>query len=541
MATKVTAPAAAQAGKGNVSYQDRDKPAQVRQSNITAAKAVCDAIRTSLGPRGMDKMIQAVNGDVTITNDGATILQQMQVLHPAAKMLVELSRAQDVEAGDGTTSVVVIAGSLLDAASKLLIRGMHPTIVSDAFQVAAKECVDILSNSETGLAISVELSDRESLLKSATTSLSSKVVSQHSDILAPMAVDAVLKVIDPTKDNNVDLRDIRIIKKLGGTVEDTELIDGLVFTEKLAGGPNAPHRMEKAKIGLIQFCISPPKPNMDHQVIVSDYSAMDRVLREERAYLLNIVKVVKKAGCNVLLIQKSILRDAVSDLALHFLAKMKIMVIKDIERENIEFITKSLGCRPIASLDHFVPESLGSAELVEEVTTGSAKYVKVTGVANPGKTVSLLLRGSNKLVLEEADRSIHDALCVIRCLVKKRALVAGGGAPEIELSLRLAERARQIEGLHSYCYRAFADSLEIIPYTLAENAGLNPIQTVTELRNRHAKGERTCGINVRRGCVSDITKENVLQPLLVTTSAITLAAECVRSILKIDDIVQTVR
>jgi len=351
----------------------------------------------------------------------------------------------------------------------------------------------------------------------------------------------VLKIVDPDSDKNVDLRDIKIIKKLGGTVEDTELIEGLVFTERLAGGPNAPHRMEKAKIGLIQFCISPPKPNMDHQVIVSDYTAMDRVLREERAYLLNIVKVIKKSGCNVLLIQKSILRDAISDLALHFLAKMKIMVIRDIEREDIEFVSKSLCCRPIASLDHFVAEALGSAELVEEVATGSAKFVKVTGVANPGRTVSILLRGSNKLVLEEADRSIHDALCVIRCLVKKRALVAGGGAPEIEMSLKLAERAREIEGLHSYCYRAFADALEIIPYTLAENAGLNPIQTVTELRNKHAQGEKSFGINVRKGCVTNILEENVIQPLLVTTSAISLAAECVRSILKIDDIVQTVR
>lgn len=541
MAPKGAAPATGGAKAGNISYQDKDKPAQVRQSNITAAKAVCDAVRTSLGPRGMDKMIQAVTGDVTITNDGATILSQMQVLHPAAKMLVELSKAQDIEAGDGTTSVVVIAGSLLDAASKLLQRGMHPTIISEAFQAAAKECTEILSAKDTGLAIPVELSDRESLLKSATTSLCSKVVSQHSDLLAPMAVDAVLRVIDPAKDNNVDLRDIKIIKKLGGTVEDTELIDGLVFTERLAGGPNAPHRMEKAKIGLVQFCISPPKPNMDHQVIVSDYTAMDRVLREERAYLLNIVKTVKKAGCNVLLIQKSILRDAVSDLALHFLAKMKIMVVRDIEREDIEFVCKSLGCRPIASLDHFVPEALGSAELVEEVSTGSSKYVKVTGVANPGKTVSLLIRGSNKLVLEEADRSIHDALCVIRCLVKNRNLIAGGGAPEVELSLKLAQRAQELEGLHSYCYRAFADALEIIPYTLSENAGLNPIQTVTELRNKHAQGNRTYGINVRKGCVTNILEENVLQPLLVTTSAITLAAECVRSILKIDDIVQTVR
>ncbi|XP_076321776.1 chaperonin containing TCP1 subunit 4 [Tachypleus tridentatus] len=517
-------------------YRDKDKPTQVRSSNITAAKAVSDAIRTSLGPRGMDKMIQAANGDVTITNDGATILKQMQVLHPAAKMLVELSKAQDVEAGDGTTTVVVIAGSLLDAASKLLARGIHPTTISESFQKAASKSVEILSE----MAVPVDLSDRESLLKSASTSLNSKVVSQHSSQLAPLAVNAVMKVIDPTKDTNVDLRDIKIIKKLGGTLDDTELIEGLVFTQKTsgAGGPN---KVEKAKIGLIQFCISPPKTDMDNQVIVSDYTQMDRVLREERAYILNIVKQIKKAGCNVLLIQKSILRDAVSDLALHFLAKMKILVVKDIEREDIEFVCKSLVCKPIASLDHFVPEALGSADLVEEIYAGGSKFVKITGVANPGKTVSIFLRGSNKLVLEEAERSIHDALCVIRCLVKKRALIAGGGAPEIELSLRLSEHARSLTGMEAYCFRAFAEALEIIPYTLAENAGLNSISTVTELRNRHAQGEKTSGINVRKGAVTNILQENVIQPLLVSTSAVTLAAETVRSILKIDDIVATVR
>lgn len=519
------------------SYKDKDKPAQVRQSNITAAKAVADAIRTSLGPRGMDKMIQAANGDVTITNDGATILKQMQVLHPAAKMLVELSKAQDVEAGDGTTTVVVIAGSLLDASAKLLLRGIHPTTISEAFQSAAALSVDIL----TGMSHPLDLADRESLLKSATTALNSKVVSQHASLLAPMAVDAVLRVVDPARDTNVDLHDIKVIRMLGGTVEDTELVDGLVFTQKVAG-QGGPHRVEKAKIGLIQFCISPPKTDMDHQVIVGDYQAMDRVLREERAYILNIVKQIKKSGCNVLLVQKSILRDALSDLALHFLAKMKVLVVRDVEREDVPFVCRALGCRPIASLDHFAPEALGAAELVEEVATAGCKYVRVTGVTGGGgRTVSLLVRGSNKLVLEEAERSLHDALCVVRCLVKRRALIAGGGAPEMELSLRLGERARTLRGLEAHCVRAFAEALEVVPYTLAENAGLHPIATVTELCNRHAQGERDAGINVRKGSVTNILEENVVQPLLVSLSAITLAAETVRSILKIDDIVQTVR
>lgn len=515
-------------------FKDKSKATDIRNSNINAAKAVADAIRTSLGPRGMDKMIQAGNGEVTITNDGATILKQMNVIHPAAKMLVELSKAQDIEAGDGTTSVVIVAGSLLEAAEKLLHKGIHPTTISDAFQKAAAKSVEIL----TAMSKPITLADREDLIKSAATSLNSKVVSQQSSLLAPIAVDAVLKVVNPQRDTNVDLKDIKVIRKLGGTVEDTELVDGLVFTQKSAN-VNGPKRVEKAKIGLIQFCISPPKTDMDHKVVVSDYSAMDRVLKEERAYILNIVKQIKKSGCNVLLVQKSILRDAISDLAIHFLDKIKVMVIKDIEREDIEFVCKTLNTRPIASLDHFLPEHLTSADLVEEIPTGNSRFVKISGIQNPGRTLTVVVRGSNKLVLDEAARSLHDALCVVRCLVKQRALIAGGGAPEIELSLKLTKYADTVSGVDAYCFRAFAQALEVIPLTLAENAGLNPISTVTELRNRHAQGETTAGINVRKGAITNILEENVVQPLLVSISAITLSSETVRSILKIDDIVNT--
>lgn len=318
-------------------FKEKEKPDEVRTSNIIAAKGIADAVRTSLGPRGMDKMIQAAGGEVTITNDGATILNQMQVLHPAAKMLVELSKAQDIEAGDGTTSVVVLAGSLLSASQRLLAKGIHPTSISSAFAKAVTKAVEIL----TSMSIPVELTDREQLLKAASTSLNSKVVSQNSSLLAPIAVDAVLRVVDPQHSHNVDLRDIKVIKKLGGTVDECELIDGLVFTQRVqhAAGESVT-RVEKAKIGLIQFCLSAPKTDMDNQVIVSDYAQMDRVLREERQYILNMVKQIKKSGCNVLLIQKSILRDAVNDLSLHFLAKMKIMVVTEIEREDIEFICK---------------------------------------------------------------------------------------------------------------------------------------------------------------------------------------------------------
>uniref|UniRef100_A0A8C6Y0E5 T-complex protein 1 subunit delta n=1 Tax=Naja naja TaxID=35670 RepID=A0A8C6Y0E5_NAJNA len=446
----------------------------------------------------------------------------MQVLHPAAKMLVELSKAQDIEAGDGTTSVVVIAGALLDACSRLLQKGIHPTIISESFQKALEKGIEVL----TSMGQPVELSDRETLLNSATTALNSKVVSQYSSLLSPMSVEAVMKVIDPTTASSVDLRDIKIVKKLGGTIDDCELVEGLVLTQKVAN--TGVTRVEKAKIGLIQFCLSAPKTDMDNQIVVSDYTQMDRVLREERAYILNLVKQIKKTGCNVLLIQKSILRDALSDLALHFLNKMKIMVIKDIEREDIEFICKTIGTKPVAHIDQFTGDMLGSAELAEEVNlNGSGKLVKITGCASPGKTVTIVVRGSNKLVIEEAERSIHDALCVSVVWSRKgtassfwtnkiiiqvsirhlkmhfnfdfRALIAGGGAPEIELALRLNEYSRVLSGMESYCVRGYGEALEIIPSTLAENAGLNPISTVTELRNRHAQGEKTAGINVRKG------------------------------------------
>jgi T-complex protein 1 subunit delta len=456
-------------------------------------------------------------------------------MHPVAKMLVELSNSQDIEAGDGTTSVVVIAGALLGAASQLLSKGIHPTHISESFLLAARKAEEILLS----IAIPVDLSDRDSLLKSASTSLNSKVVSQYSSLLAPIAADAMLKIIDPKTATNVDLRDIRIVKKLGGTIDDTELVDGIVFTQKASHTAGGPTRILNAKIALIQFCLSAPKTNIDNSIVISDYAQMDRVLKEERNYILNLCKKIQKSGCNVLLIQKSILRDAVNDLSLHFLAKLKILVIRDIERDEIEFISRTIGCAPIASIEGFSAEKLGSAKLVEEISTSEGKIVKVTGVPNPGKTVSILCRGSNKQILDESDRSIHDALCVIRSLVKKKYLLPGGGAPEIEISLQLSNYAKTLTGVASYCVRAFADALEVIPYTLAENAGLNPIAIVTELRNRHTNGEKTTGINVKKGVISDILKENVIQPLLVTSSAISLATETVTMILKIDDIVAT--
>jgi|TARA_B110000208_G_C11766172_1_gene428727 T-complex protein 1 subunit delta len=541
------------------------KASDVRTSNIIAAKAIANAVRTSLGPRGMDKMIKSNTGEVLISNDGATILDQMQVFHPCAKMLVQLSKSQDIEAGDGTTSVVVIAGSLLDVCSGLLDKGIHPTLISSCFRKAEQKTVEILRS----IADPVARSDRETLVQLATTSLASKVISANAYLLAPMAVDAVLAIAQddvsspsssktktlPSKrfQTMVDLRDIKIVKSLGGTIDDSELVDGLCFNKGCAHSAGGPTRVENAKVALIQFCVSAPKTDLENSVVVSEYTGMDRLIKAERKYILGICKKIKKSGCNVLLIQKSILRDAYNALALHFLAKMKIMVITDVERTDVEFICRTIGCLPVAQVDSLTPDKLGVAGLVEEQNISGHRVVKLTEVPNPGHTVSLLLRGSNALVLEEADRSLHDALCVVRALVKEPYMIVGGGAPEVQVSLRLARYAQSLPGMESYCFRAFAEALEVIPLTLAENAGLHPIQLTTQLKALHAtllgpagdamsEEEKTAiihtGIDIKNCAIGDLSG-NVLQPLLVNMSAIGLATECVCMILKIDDLVAT--
>jgi len=513
--------------------EQNQKTKDVRSSNIIAARAVADAVRTSLGPRGMDKMIQKAKGDVVITNDGATILKQMDLRHPCAKMLVDLAKAQDVEVGDGTTTVTVLAGALLAGCQDLLAKGIHPTTIAEGYQRAAECSINILRS----ISEKVDLSNRESLIQNAKTSLNSKIVSQYSNILAPLAVDSVLKVIDPKTATNVDLNDIKIVKLLGGTIDDTELVEGLVFNQQVSHAAGGPTRIEKAKVALIQFQLSSPKTSMDGKIIMENYQALDRVLKQERMYILDLCKKIKKEGCNVLLIQKSILRDAVSDMSLQYLAKLGIMVIKDIEREDVEFISKTLGCIPIASIEAFNSAKLGLANLVEEINTPGGKVVKVTGVPNSNNIVTVVVRGSTSAIVDEAERSFHDALCVVRSLVKERYLVVGGSAPEIEVTLGLEAESKKRTGLDSFIFRRFGEAFEVIPYTLAENAGLHPIAIVTDLRAKHVGGFKTYGINIKKGIVSDMKELGVVQPLLVTTSAIKLATETVAMILKIDDVI----
>jgi T-complex protein 1 subunit delta len=546
----------------NQTLGDKTKGKDVRTSNIIAAKAIATAIRTSLGPRGMDKLLTKAGGEVIISNDGATILKNMQVLHPAAQMLVDLSQSQDVEAGDGTTTVVVLAGALLEACASLLSKGIHPTVIAQAFLLAANKTCEIF----TAMSRPVQLTDRQALLNAVRTCLSSKVVAENSDLLAPIAVDSVLNLLGISPDTslddsliptNCDLRDIRIVQQMGGTIDDTELISGLVLNAPKINAPGAPTVMNQAKIALLQFCLSAPKTDMDNTVVVEDYAAMDRLLREERKYILGLCKAIQKSGATVVLLQKSILRDAYNELSLHFLAKMKIMVLTDIDRGDVEFICKTLGCSPIAHLDQLSSNSttvnyFGHAEHVSHVYLEGASHrvVKFTGIATATKTQTILLRGSNTLVLGEAERSLHDAQCVVRSLVKQRALIAGGGAPESQASWALQRfaAAGDLTGMAVPCVKAFADALEVIPYTLAENAGLPPIPVVTQLRKLHAQGQVGAGVDVVKKRkiqpgteeiegVSDMYQRNVVQPLLVSTSAIQLATETVCMILKVDDMI----
>jgi len=318
------------------------------------------------------------------------------------------------------------------------------------------------------VAVPVDLGNREQLLQSAQTSLNSKVVSQNSDQLAPIAVDAVLKVIDAATATNVNLQDIRLVKKLGGTTDDTELVDGLVLTQKISRTAGGPSRIQDAKVGLIQFCLSAPKTDMESNIQVRDYTQMDRLLREERTILAKMVKQVAKTGCNVLLVQKSILRDATTDLSLDFCAKAKILVVRDIERDDIEFISKILGVEPAASIDTFTPDKLAQAGLVYEENLGSdlGSLVRFTGLQTTmGGCVSVLVRASNQLLLDETERSIHDALCVVRSLVKKKALIPGGGAPEMEVSQKLMQWARSLGGVEAVCVEHFAEAILLFGFS----------------------------------------------------------------------------
>jgi len=506
----------------------------INYSNFIIAKAVSDSIRTSLGPHGMDKVIIS-DDEILITNDGATILKNAQFQHPAAKMLVNISRSQDTEIGDGTTTVVVLAGSLLGTCVGLLKKGLLRVIIADALRDFLQKIEKILIE----ISFPINLNNKESLFNAAFSSLESKVVSAHSYILAPIAVNAVLKITDIKSSSDVNMSDIKMIKKLGGIIEQTELLEGLGINYSITKSYGGPVKIKEAHIALIQFCLSLPVTDIENVVIIDNYLSMDKVLKEEKEYILGLCRKIKSSGCNVLLVQKSILRESVSPVCLQILSQMKIMIIQDIEKDEISFIANSLGCIPIVDIESFSEEKFGKADIVEEKSFFSEKITEFKGIMRQfSKTATILIRASNTLLLEEAQRSIHDAVCVIRSIIRRRFLIAGGGSTEIEISIQLKQYSKGITGINSYCMISFANSMEIIPFTLAENAGLEPIQIISRLKKHHYTGEKTIGINIRKGCVSDMVSENIISPLLVTTSAINLAVEFVIQLLKIDEIIK---
>jgi len=506
----------------------------VQISNFLIAKGVSDAIRTSFGPHGMDKVIIS-DKEILITNDGATIMKNAKFEHPIAKLLVNVSESQDIEVGDGTTSVVVLSGSLLGASLNLIRRGVPRNTLTKCLGVFLNEVKKILLK----IAIPINLKNSKALYNAACTALESKVISSHCHILAPIAVKSILSVLDQTNSSNVDLKRIKILKKQGGTVEQTELIEGIAIDYPVIKSFGGPTKIHNAKIALVLFSIGSPNTDTENLLVIKNYSHMDKLLKEEKQLIISLCRKIKSTGCNVILQQKSLLKESISDYAIQILSQMKIMLVRDINREDISFISNSLGCVPIVDIETFSTDKLGLVDLVEEKNYNSQKVIIFKGIRNENsKCVTILVRSSNKHLLEETERSLHDALCVMRSIIRRRFLVTGGGAMEIEVALSLKQFGRTLTGINSYCLSAFAHSLEIIPYTLCENAGLEPIEIISRLKKYHSDGKKTIGINTRRGILGNMIKENIITPLLVATSIFNMSVEFAIQLNKIDSIIE---
>jgi len=506
----------------------------IQTSNFLIAKKVADAIRTSLGPHGMDKIIVS-DKELLITNDGATIMKNSKFEHPIAKLLVNVSESQDSEVGDGTTSVIILSGSILGASLNLMKRGIPRNRLTTCLAVFLNETKKILLK----IAIPINLKNSPALYNAACTALESKVISSYCHILAPLAVQAVMLISNNKKSFNLDLKKIKLIKKIGGTVEQSELINGIAIDYPVIKSHGGPSKISNAKVALIQFSISSPTTETENLLVIENYSHMDKMLKEEKQLIISFCKKIKSTGCNVVLMQKSILKDSICELAIQILSQMKIMLVRDIELEEISFISDSLGCVPITDIETFSNDKLGVVKNVEEKNYNGQKIVVFRGIQNQDiRSATIILRGSNKHLLEETERSIHDALCVMRSMIRRRFLVTGGGAMEIEISLSIKQYAKTITGLNSYCFNAFANSLEIIPYTLCENAGLEPIEIISRIKKHHLNGKKTIGVNTRKGILSNMIKENIISPLLVATSIFSMSVEFTIQLLKIDNIIE---
>jgi thermosome len=505
----------------------RSRGRDALNGNIMASKIVAESVKSALGPKGMDKMLVDSLGDVTITSDGRTILSEMDIQHPAAKMMVEVSKAQDNEVGDGTTSAVIIAGELLGKAEELIGKGVHPSVIIDGYRKAGERALEILEK----IAIPVRSLDSQWLRKVAVTSMASKLVADHKEMLADIASQAILHVTEKIgKEFRVDIDDIMVEKKPGESVSDTKLINGIVIDKEVVH-PGMPKRVEKAKIILLDAALEIEKTEFDAKINIESPDQMEAFLQQEENMLRDMVEKVAKTGANVLIAQKGI-----DDLAQHFLARKQILTARRVKKSDIEKLAKATGGKIITNLDDMSENDLGYADLVEERKIGDDKMTFIEGCKNP-KSVAILIRGGTERIVAEAERSIHDALCVARDIVREPKIVAGGGAPELEMAKALREYAQTLLGKEQLAVSAYAEALESIPLTLAENAGLDPIDILSELRARHEKGEVWAGIEVNEGKPKNMEKAGVFEPLAVKKQIIKSATEAATMLLKIDDII----
>lgn len=495
--------------------------------NLMAARAVAEAVRTTLGPKGMDKMLIDSLGDVVITNDGVTILKEMDIEHPAAKMIVEIAKTQDDEVGDGTTTAVVLAGELLKRSENLLDQDVHPTVIAAGYRAAAAKAREILDT----LAYPVTLKDDALLKQFAITAMTGKGAEAVGEKLADLCVKAVKAVVD--ENGKVDVDDIKVEKKVGGTIGDSEMIQGLVI-DKERIHPNMPKTVKNARIALLDCPLEIEKTEIDAKIEITSPDQLQSFLDQEEKMLKGMVDKIKATGANVVFCQKG-----VDDLVQHYLAKNGILAARRVKESDLKKLAKATGARVSTSIDELTKDDLGVAGLVEERKIGDENMIFVEQCKDP-KAVSLILRGGTEHVVDELERAVHDALRVVGVVVEDKKYVAGGGATEVELALRLKEFASTVGGREQLAIEAFAESMEIIPRTLAENAGLDPIDTLVDLRSKHegkkADG-KNFGINVFTGEAVDMKKAGVVEPLRVKTQAISGASEAAIMILRIDDVI----
>jgi thermosome len=507
---------------------ERTKGKGAQYNNIAAARAVADAVRSTLGPKGMDKMLVDSMGDVVITNDGATILKEIDIEHPAAKMVVEVAKTQDNECGDGTTSAVVMAGELLKKAEDLIDQNVHPTVIANGYRLAAAEAVRILNN----LGMKVKINDEKTLKNVAMTAMTGKSVGAHREYLALIAVSAVKSVAEKKGTQNIiDLDDIKVEKKHGGTVADTQLVEGIIL-DKERVHPRMPSSVKNGKIALIDSALEIKKTEVDAKIQITDPGQLQKFLDEEEKTLKKKVELIKKSGATVVFCQKG-----VDDLVQHYLAKGGIFTIRRVKKSDMEKLAKATGAKLVTNLDDLKASDLGKAGMVEERKISDSDMTFITGCKD-AKAVSILIRGGTEHVVDEADRALHDALKVTAVAIEDGVVIPGGGSSEIELSMGLTKYCTKVGGREQLAIEAYAKASEIIPWTLAENAGLDAINVLIKLRSEHeGKKRKAAGVDPFSGNVKDMNKENVIEPMRVKTQAIEAATEVANMILRIDDVI----